>query len=334
MTPAAPEEQTSRIFASFDGSGKSPALPALCALLLAQQQATWKMLRDGLAGLDSLQWREIRGNGLTVKLQYNPNRIVSTGANLDPAFIEKRPCFLCPENLPAPQKAVLYRGEFFVLCNPSPIFNPHYTIAHLKHLPQVIAGALTTFLQLAADLGEQLTVLYNGALCGASAPDHLHFQAVPAGVMPMEAVLNAGEEQGADKGPAATLRGTGKPGWPVLVAEGEDREEMEFLLRKAMAAMQSVLPASDGEPMMNLCGSYRDRRWRVLVFPRRRHRPEMYYGGEEERILVSPGAVDMGGVIVAPRERDFRRLDEGLIRTIFADVSPDEETFNRIMAGI
>ena len=67
-----------------------------------------------------------------------------------------------------------------------PVFSPHFTVSHLDHRPQAIAEQIDAFLRLMADFGSGWTVLYNGPRCGASAPDHLHFQAVPSGQMPIE----------------------------------------------------------------------------------------------------------------------------------------------------
>jgi len=122
--------------------------------------------------------REIRGDGWGVKIQFNPRRIVSSGAQLDPESLRRRPCFLCLENLPPEQQAVLYREDYLVLCNPLPVFPGHLTIAHRCHLPQSLSGKVPTLIRLAADFGSRMTVFYNGPRAGASAPDHFHFQIV------------------------------------------------------------------------------------------------------------------------------------------------------------
>ncbi|MBI4632289.1 MAG: DUF4922 domain-containing protein [Deltaproteobacteria bacterium] len=327
-------ELADRIFDSFSGASDSAPLPDLCPPLLAEQKIAWKELGEGYAGLQAVRVRELQCNGFSVKLQYNPKRIASTGANLEPGYIEKRPCFLCPQNLPATQKGILYRGEFFVLCNPAPIFNPHYTISNTGHLPQLFAAALPSFLQLAADFGERFTILYNGAACGASAPDHLHFQAVPAGSMPVEDDLCQTQKRHLVKqGNDAFLSGTRSTGRAAIIIEGKNRAGMEDLLKKAMAATKKIL-AAPGEPMVNIFCTYRDAGWRLFLFPRRKHRPDIYFAGEEEKILVSPGAAEMGGVVVTPREQDYRRLDAATIESIFNEVSPDQESLNRILDEI
>ncbi len=322
---------TDRLFASFDGSAAA-SLPELCRSLFMRQKETWPQVLAAYEAFGTVESRTVRLNGYPLRLQYNPRRITSTVAEVDPASLKNRPCFLCAQNLPAAQKGIDYRGDFLVLVNPFPIFNPHFTVSHVQHIPQLIAGALTAFLQLAADLGPQFTVLYNGALCGASAPDHLHLQIVPAGVMPVEAVRWA-EGHRLPRNRAATIAVTAsrRTGRSILMVEGREQEEVKAGIERVMAAMQSVLSPSAVEPMMNLCGSHRGGGWRVFIFPRRKHRPQVYYAREEESILVSPGAADMGGLVVTPREADFRRLDETLIRTIFDDVSPDEDTLDKIL---
>ena len=322
------------IFASFSGASDSSPLPDLCRTLFAEQHIVWKEFREGCAALKTVQVKELHCNGFSVQLQYNPKRIASTGANLEPGFIEKRPCFLCPQNLPATQKGILYRREFFVLCNPAPIFNPHYTISNTGHIPQLFATAMPSLLQLAADFGERFIILYNGAACGASAPDHLHFQAVPAGSMPVEDDLrNAQKRQMVKHGNDASLSGTRSTGRAAIIIEGKNREGVEALLKKAMESIKKVLAAA-GEPMVNVFCAYRGAGWRVFLFPRRKHRPDIYFAGEEEKLLISPAAAEMGGVVVTPRERDYQRLDAAMIEAVFNEVSPDMETLNRILDEI
>ena len=133
-----------RLFAVYGGDGETPLLADLAAELLERQMKTWPVLAEGYSALESARVREIRGDGWKVKVQFNPRRIVSTGAKLDPESIRKRPCFLCPEHLPPEQQAILYRDDYLVLCNPAPIFPGHLTIAHRRHLPQSLPENLQT----------------------------------------------------------------------------------------------------------------------------------------------------------------------------------------------
>ena len=323
-----------RIFASFDGSRDDPALSGLCLDLLAQQKISWPLLRDAYAAQDSAQIREISANGFSVKLQFNPRRIISSAAAVDPASISRRPCFLCVENLPEAQKGILYRQTYLILCNPAPIFSQHYVVSNRRHIPQSIEKNMDAFLLLAKDFGSGLSVLYNGPRCGASAPDHLHFHAVPSDMMPIEKEIREDRNrilirrlEGAS---ILTLMSLSRP---IIIVEGKELRSLETALRMAVTAMQETLPASD-EPMMNLLCAYDGTQWRVLIIPRRKHRPDAYYREGDERILISPGMVDMGGLIITPVEKDFNAIDAEQIGNIFKEVSMDDDTFAKIMATL
>ena len=323
-----------RIFASFDGSRDDPALSGLCLDLLAQQKISWPLLRDAYAAQDSAQIREISANGFSVKLQFNPRRIISSAAAVDPASISRRPCFLCVENLPEAQKGILYRQTYLILCNPAPIFSQHYVVSNRRHIPQSIEKNMDAFLLLAKDFGPGFTVFYNVPRCGASAPDHLHFHAVPSDMMPIEKEIREDRNrilirrlEGAS---ILTLMSLSRP---IIIVEGKELRSLETALRMAVTAMQETLPASD-EPMMNLLCAYDGTQWRVLIIPRRKHRPDAYYREGDERILISPGMVDMGGLIITPVEKDFNAIDAEQIGNIFKEVSMDDDTFAKIMATL
>ena len=321
-----------RIFASFDGNRDDPALSGLCLDLFSQQKISWPLLRDAYAAQDSARIREISANGFSVKLQFNPRRIISSAAAVDPVSISRRPCFLCVENLPEVQKGILYRQTFLILCNPAPIFPQHYTVSNRWHIPQSIENNLAAFLLLAKDFGPGLSVFYNGPRCGASAPDHLHFHVVPSDMMPIEKEIREDRNKilirQVEGASILTLMSLSRP---IIIVEGKELRSVETALRMAVTAIQETLPASD-EPMMNLLCAYDGTQWRVLIFPRRKHRPDAYYRDGDERILISPGAVDMGGLMITPLEKDFHALDAEQIEHIFKEVSLDENTFTRVVA--
>ena len=321
-----------RIFASFDGNRDDPALSGLCLDLFSQQKISWPLLRDAYAAQDSAKIREISANGFSVKLQFNPRRIISSAAAVDPVSISRRPCFLCVENLPEVQKGILYRQTYLILCNPSPIFPQHYTVSNGRHIPQSVENNLAAFLLLAKDFGPGLSVFYNGPRCGASAPDHLHFHVVPSDMMPIEKEIREDRNKilirQVEGASILTLMSLSRP---IIIVEGKELRSVETALRMAVTAIQETLPASD-EPMMNLLCAYDGTQWRVLIFPRRKHRPDAYYRDGDERILISPGAVDMGGLMITPLEKDFHALDAEQIEHIFKEVSLDENTFTRVVA--
>lgn len=327
------KEQQRRYAAVFDGRGETPPLADLALGLLARQKEEWPALRKGYAALDGVRTRLIRGGGWGVQVQFNPQRIVSSGANLDPESLRRRPCFLCPGNLPPEQQAILYRDDWFVLCNPMPIFPGHLTIAHQRHLSQSLADHLGAFLRLAEDFGPGMTVFYNGPLSGASAPDHLHFQAAPAGLMPVEQEIPAAPESGGDRDAGVTIRNVAGLGRGLLVIEGREKRVVIASAQKAIAAIGAVATA-DPEPPLNLLCTFTDGGWRLILFPRRKHRPAAYFREGSGRLLISPGAVDMGGIIITPREEDFLKLTPGLVAGIFWEVAFDGVAMASLMARL
>ena len=260
-------------------------------------------------------------------------RIVSTGANVDGASIRNRKCFLCVENLPAEQKGVLYGDEFIVLCNPAPIFPHHFTISNVQHVPQEIGIFVGTFLSLAKDFSPDLTVLYNGPECGASAPDHMHFQAGPSGLIPVERDAEDKQRRILQKKDGVvsflTLRSYGRG---VILLESEDERELESCIQKLLGRMKRIVHAKN-EPMLNMLCSFRRNTWRVIIFPRRKHRPNVYFQDGEARMVISPAAVDIGGLIIAPIEKDFLKIDAKLIEDIYKEVSVDEDALGKIIEG-
>jgi hypothetical protein len=326
--------ESRQIFAIFEGDERGPALSSLCRNLLAEQKVSWQQLRQGYQALKAAEIRDVSCPGYTLKVQWNPQRIVSSAARVDPASIRARPCFLCLKNLPEAQRAILYRKEYVVLCNPAPIFSQHYTISHVHHRPQSIEPALTAFLTLMRDFSPHFTVLYNGPRSGASAPDHQHFQAAPAGTMPVEADIRADKKlhllKSKDGVDVFRAEGLGRA---ILVLKGARQDHVESALLNAIAAMRAAFQTVD-EPMMNLLGSYREDHWMILIFPRARHRPEVYDLEGEAQILITPASVEMGGFFITPLEKDFRVLDAKLIENIFQDVSVDEKAMEWIVDAL
>jgi hypothetical protein len=325
------EEPEQGCYAVFKGVRETVPLADLADALLARQKRDWPALTAGYAALESVHLREIDGGGWRVKAQFNPGRIVSSGADLDPESIRRRPCFLCPAKLPAKQQAIRYRDDFLILCNPAPIFPVHWTIAHVRHFPQSISGHIGLFLRLAADFGPGTTLLYNGPRCGASAPDHLHFQATPAGLMPAEEeIIDPRKRVGMRRRKGVIISRTKGLGRGILVIEGEKEEDIAAATGVVIKAL-GRLTVSDGEPPLNILCSRAGEGWRLILFPRRKHRPDAYFRKGRERRLISPGAVDMGGIIVTPREEDFLALTPDLVREIFREVAFDDAAVETLL---
>jgi len=318
------------------------------------------MAAENYQALNQILTKDFILDGQRIWLQCNPKRLVSSVANISVAAIQERPCFLCSTNRPAEQKGVEFE-DFTILVNPFPVFQRHFTIAN-GHQPQTIRGHFGTFLRLAKEM-DDCVVFYNGPKCGASAPDHLHFQAGSKGAMPLEMDLNllAAKQRGIfdsgnEKVHALTppqAAGNVRPEFTtwrtnhvatVYSGQGIELLELKGLLRggwllegsdeKALIAVfdRLILVMTTGmeEPMMNVLGWYSKGVWQCLVFPRKAHRPSCYYREDEGKMLISPASVEMGGLVVAARLEDFERMTEGDLRTIFKEVSMSEVAVSAI----
>jgi len=314
---------------------KDPKIPLADRLqqLVADQKRTWQQFADACDALQEVKTRTIDCGGFPVTLQLNPRRIVSTGAHLDEESLQSRKCFLCIENLPEEQRGILYRDNFLILCNPAPIFDRHFTVAHLRHLEQSIEAFPGIFLDLARELSPSYTVFYNGPRCGASAPDHMHFQICPARVLPIETMAsNDSKRILSNEEEAVTVWTLANCGRQCIIIESRDSQETERALGRLLAALRTTLAVSD-EPMINVLCSFTDERWRLIVFPRSKHRPDVYYRNGEDQVLVSPAAVDLGGLMVTPLEKDFASIDARLVESVYREVSLDAAVVERVLGA-
>ena len=311
--------------------GTEMGLQARVAALLAQQHETWPMLRAGTAALAAAQYRSLQVNGSEVIAQYNPQRLVSTAAQVDARSIRARRCFLCAEHLPLEERGLAWGEDFVILCNPFPILPNHLVIAARSHRPQAIAGSYGTLLDLAAALGETYWVLYNGPACGASAPDHLHVQAGTRALLPiLHEVERWPREQVVQHADQEVFALTGYR-LQVLIACGSKRSTLLAWLQHAVAALAAVTHASDHEPLLNLLVTCEAAGWTVYVFPRARHRPACYFAEGEAKLTVSPAALDLAGVLVVPDADHFTRIRAQDVARIYADVTLDAPRFAQWM---
>ena len=297
--------------------------------LLEQQKGVWELLRNGYDTLRTVRTRAFDFDGFQIKVQFNPGRLTSTVAKVDAASIKVRKCFLCTENLPPAQRGIPCEGEYLVLCNPFPIFPEHFTISSVRHTPQLIRDSFAALLQLTRDLGSRYTVFYNGPRCGASAPDHLHFQAGNRSHLPIDAEYDLVKEKlGSRLVHSAFLRAYGLDNYlrRHITFESPDAT----LLQRAFGALYEVLqdggPAGE-EPMMNILGFYTNGEWRIHVFPRAKHRPAFYFKEGDEKLLISPAAVELGGICTTPREQDFERVTREHIMEMYYEVCVSADKF-------
>ena len=275
---------------------------------------------------EQVQMRDLPlGGDIRLRVQFNPSRIVSTGASIDAATLERRPCFLCSENRPAQQHALPAVRGMSLLVNPFPILPRHFTLPSLRHEPQRLGEHFLTMQRLAWNM-PSLMVFYNGPLCGASCPDHLHLQAGSRGVAPLET----------DWARYASRL------YPVRACQLlADYACPVFVLRSASPAagvepfrrLEAALPIHEGEtePRMNVVCWRQEDELVTLVFPRKKHRPDCYSAPEGERLLVSPGALDMCGLLITPRQEDFQRLTPERAAAILREVTMSPEELQPIL---
>ncbi len=308
-----------------------PALADEARALLRQQREHWPMLSDNFKSLDTVVVRTFDYDGFSMKLQFNPGRIVSTSAKVDKKTIKERKCFLCQENLPPEQKGLLC-GDYMVLGNPFPIFREHFTIPHLDHVPQLILPSFGEMLDITSWMGRYYTLFYNGPRCGASAPDHLHFQAGEFGFMPMdtgwETLVKQHGQWLADTDTVRMARvddGLRR----FVVIESDDKEELLNRFGRLYHRFEHLSDAEE-EPMLNVLASHDGGRWCVIVFLRRKHRPDCFFLEGDDRVMFSPASVDFGGVCITPVERDFERMTGRQLRAMFEEVSVTPEVLKAV----
>lgn len=300
--------------------------------LLEQQKTVWRALREGYASLKDVIVKEIQLDGFPVKMQYNPKRLTSSTAEIDAESLRKRECFLCPYNLPKEQKGLLYRQEYLILGNPAPIFDRHLTIAHVEHRDQRISGNYELMLELARDLSEGFSILYNGPKCGASAPDHLHFQAGTKWAIPIEQQSQTLEPRFKNlvvRDENTEISSIKDYRRNVIIIRSRDENCMAGWFDKILNALAD---AEQEEPMINLITTYHDPEWTTFLFPRAKHRPAYYFAEGEARLIISPASIDMGGLIITPLEKDFQKVDKNIVREIYAEVTLSSDKFSKLLS--
>jgi hypothetical protein len=233
-----------------------------------------------------------------------------------------------------------YGGDFVILCNPMPVLDRHLSIVHRDHIPQRFEGVAETLLALAYDLGPDWFALYNGPECGASAPDHLHLQACARSLAPIEKSLRAGDAPAGERceicesGPRDefelfTLTDCGRT---AVVFRGNDPDPLSRWVYEVVAELGGG--TSRPEPMINLIATHDGRLWTIFLFPRARHRPACFFAEGEQRLIVSPGAIDMAGVLVLPEREHFDRIDADLVQQIYSEVSLSEDLVNEAVERV
>ena len=299
--------------------------------LFSQQKESWPLLRSNLEGLKSAKVLNFNFEGFSFHVQFNPERIISSAAKVDKASVESRACFLCAKNRPEEQMSINYK-EYEFLCNPYPIFNNHYTIAKKDHVPQSIENEFPAMLDISRQLPD-LVLFYNGPKCGASAPDHMHFQAGNKNFLPIEKdIKNLNKTYGEILKDSDNLKITAVDDRlrKFICIESDDMKSME----KAFSVLYKCLEKDEEEePMMNIL-SWFDGKWTVLIFLRALHRPWQYFEKGEKNILLSPASVDLGGTLITPLEKDFKKISKMDVVDMLNQVSVSSERFFELKVNL
>lgn len=295
------------------------------------QYANWEFLRQGIDSLSQTKIKIFRFDDFIIKAQYNPRRIISTMAAVDERSINNRKCFLCKENLPAEQLAVEYKHEFCFLCNPYPILPLHMTVASQNHTPQLIIGKISKMIDAARDLGKQYCLFYNGPRCGASAPDHLHFQSGDCRDLPIWMETDFIKENGTSifDTEAASVHGSDSNLRSLLYLVTNNSDILINIFNMAYCTL-ITLNENNNEPLMNIAVRFIDPDWHMIIFLREKHRPASYYESGERRLVISPAVIDLCGCLIIPRAEDFEKITRDDIEKIYREVSLHRNKFLKV----
>lgn len=296
-----------------------------------RQLEMWEDARHRFRDLKHVEVRQLSDQ---LKVQFNPARIVSTGAKIDKHTLGERPCFLCERNRPKEQMTKQIDDHFQLLVNPFPILPVHFTIPATKHQPQSIYRHYGEMHRLLS-LHSELMVFYNGPKCGASAPDHLHFQAGTSGVLPLQTnwqrlsrnltdVISLNDEE-----KISVLRDFLVPAFVIISKSEDSDEELFHRLYRSMP-----MRGDESEPMMNIIAWRKGEEFISVVIPREKHRPDAYFAEGEAQMMVSPGALDMAGLIITPREEDFSKINLDKATALLRECGISAEKMEAIVSNL
>lgn len=296
---------------------------------IKDQLSVWPLAAGNFRSLKTARYKHFDVGGLEVCVQHNPCRIISSTAEVDEASIASRPCFLCVPNRPKEQFHIKYEGKkhrnYNIQVNPYPIFRNHLVVARDQHIPQTIWHHFPDML-LFTKMYQDFTVFYNGPFSGASAPDHLHFQACPRGLLPLELAADkaldtaSGELERVQDASLYKFNGFTRG---VYILKGNTQKSMAKLFYRLLEC--SPRREGESEPRFNLYSWFKNGEFRTAVVLRSELRSHHYYAEGDEHLTMSPGAADMAGFFVAPREEDFERITREQLRAMVDEVSVSEE---------
>ncbi|MCQ2350333.1 MAG: DUF4922 domain-containing protein [Paludibacteraceae bacterium] len=284
--------------------------------MFERQLSSWPLAYNNFQALQEVEEKTFHCNGYNIRIQHNPARAVSSGAKVDAKSIAARPCFLCEQNRPEEQDYVRW-NNYDILVNPFPIFHNHLTIAWQEHQPQELRSHLSDMIDLAQML-DGYTIFYNGPQCGASAPDHMHFQAGENDGFPLvqdfEWLKQQTEPEHIDN---ALLYRIGADLYQrtVWVVCGKTPDEV-------MKVFDHLIPdCATNEPLLNVLCNAVGNTIQLFIFPRKAFRPWQYSAEGEDRLMVSPATVELSGVVITPRKEDFEKITLDDVQSIFQQIT-------------
>ncbi len=316
---------------------------------VSDQLSTWSLAADNYKALGNVHVREIDVNGLTVRLQFNPARMISSAAKLSKEDIARRKCFLCVENRPPVQVNIPFETvsghEYHILVNPYPIFPDHLVVAKSTHQDQAISGRYEDMLQFARTYTE-CTFYYNGPRCGASAPDHHHFQGVPRSIMPLEVSVDTSLDISSKYGSSqecikltelctcndARLYHYNNFSTGIFVISSSSVASASILFDRLMSCAQT--PEGDVEPRINLFSWWTGEEYRTIIYFRRCHRSHHYFSDGPDHLTMSPGCADMAGVFIVPVQEEYTKITSELISEMIEEITITKEEESRMVARL
>lgn len=292
-------------------------------LFYVHQKNSWQLLKENSLNLANQEKKVFDINGFNLTLLHNPLRIISTSANTDEISIRNRPCFLCTSTLPKEQCGLLMKENYLLLCNPYPIFEEHFTMPLLSHTPQLIYERFNDMLEFSNELTDEYLLFYNGPKCGASAPDHFHFQVCRQNDLPIINYINSGVSNPAKKiffreNISVTFFLNGLNNFIHLASDDKYClvAEWNVLYEKLL-----LFFPGESEPLINVLSFHKDKKYNLIIIPREKHRPDYFFRNDELKIVVSPASIDLSGVMIIPRKEDFEKINKELAIDILGQVT-------------
>lgn len=301
--------------------------------LFSNQLNSWELAGKNYRDLSKVRTKKLVFGGCEILVQFNPGRITSSSARVDESSVKQRPCFLCGSNRPKEQKGISIGDDMIILVNPFPIFRRHLTISSVLHSDQRIRNNFSRMLSLSQSM-HLYTVFYNGPQSGASAPDHLHFQAGNIGFMPIEMDFEVRRHASiVSSEPGLEIWKWAGYQRGIITLTGNNREKIVGAFGNLYGQFALIQPERP-EPMMNILSGYSADEWTIHIFPRKKHRPEQFFLQGEGKLLISPAAVDLGGVLITPREEDFEKITAEDVTDIFSQVCFNDHEVDQLIGGM